>query len=1376
MLVPAPRMIRAVCECTQASPNVNSTQAQLTVQDYLSDPSSVAAVYGAILNRASAEPISLNVIEKCVGLLKQFLPRYKAPQSILVKIDEFIAHASASLGAKSPRFLRSLVYLQAMVSQFATGPLPTGGSSRTLHKLAEHQAPLPGSPRRGDSVSSMQQQKGRRPTLAQPLASQFPAHATDADFARTRPGSPRSTLDHIPGQGGHLQRLSERDEQHDMKLLPGADDAIVADLSAGRMGHQRSKSGIARPMNEGQHSSCLREAVAGVTTLEDTCIQVASAATPLHSNHVQAITERQIAQSRSADSASRLRAREHRPRLLFQHQAYSNQEPLNMAEREVAAVVEAVCGPAEAPAIWGEENLAAFWAPTPGWPGLSSDDSPGPLSASILLKLIMDLHIKAGPDISLPLVLTMLFRAADDEVAATRVRAYDVIYNLALHSEMLQPSQAMGTLSNSLAEEMQGSQRQGVSAEGLGGAASVAGWTGRLTQVPDSNSAVSSLPEFQSWLRQILFEVLLFSVQRAEKHGEVWRAMLGCLLSLTCCDGNISTSCVHNLSPAVAAAFLRASSQHHWAEQVQCHLTRLAVNLLCPYADAEVLHHLREARAPESRRNLTWVLLQGSAARSIQELAAGAEGVRPAAGLGGHLQAILAQAGFAEELQLIAKAGIRSHSPFLDSCLARALDHAEETNQLIEGMSSSMGFMQILSGHLHGYAWAYADDPMPPSIQPAAAQTLYDVAAELQGPRQAGEAQAEGSLPAPFRCLLSMLSSGNEWAVGMGQSWLLQLLLIHAEVAIADPSSTCLLPQRPRVDTPDSLEAADVAAGGHKQLLQRLLLLALTPDQQQSPTRSGSASSHAQSGQQQQPEPASHILATFLRLICIARIRCGGMKGDLLHPISLDAQHVANNDADSDDDPTRPSSGPSVRDIEAARDPVQLQGAEGVEDAVPGSREEPGSDAESSGSYGSMRLRGSFRTGLPMSAEAAEARPSDLTASRPPLSRRASHEGPLSQAGIDASFERPRSRRTSSQGPSHRPPSSHSSQNAPHRSSHDGVAASLQTNSSEGPRRLSLQGLGRSQESRKALLDNATRAIRAAGNRVSFDSLPPTEQHPQEQEEDTEQKERPPLPSSQWTRDDPVPVVLDTLRAAVDWLEAAPPLQRQGACLEAGKFLLDLMVTPGPPTVPPSASPLLSLSPPAGAILGLPIHLPPNTKSFQAAGLGPGSLEEEAVHKLGLPPASDALAPAARILQGAAVVDRQLLKQLPPRLPIQLFLLQTPDKEQLDKGNEGAADVRLALLLTHLARCHLDGNPLQLAEGPELVTALLTDNDMRVRYHAAAFLQWRLQAVRPQAYRQALKQLMGQAQAQNDDRLLRNPYMQMEAMMNVAALEVGPLS
>ena len=47
--------------------------------------------------------------------------------------------------------------------------------------------------------------------------------------------------------------------------------------------------------------------------MEDTCIQIASAATLLHTDHVQAITNRhRVAQARSADSASRLRAQDHR--------------------------------------------------------------------------------------------------------------------------------------------------------------------------------------------------------------------------------------------------------------------------------------------------------------------------------------------------------------------------------------------------------------------------------------------------------------------------------------------------------------------------------------------------------------------------------------------------------------------------------------------------------------------------------------------------------------------------------------------------------------------------------------------------------------------------------------------------------------------------------------------------------------------------------------------------------------------------------------------------------------------------------------------------------------------------------------------------------
>ena len=39
--------------------------------------------------------------------------------------------------------------------------------------------------------------------------------------------------------------------------------------------------------------------------------------------------------------------------MLFQHQAYMDQEPLQLSQREVGAVVDAVCGTAGTASAWG---------------------------------------------------------------------------------------------------------------------------------------------------------------------------------------------------------------------------------------------------------------------------------------------------------------------------------------------------------------------------------------------------------------------------------------------------------------------------------------------------------------------------------------------------------------------------------------------------------------------------------------------------------------------------------------------------------------------------------------------------------------------------------------------------------------------------------------------------------------------------------------------------------------------------------------------------------------------------------------------------------------------------------------------------------------
>ena len=42
-----------------------------------------------------------------------------------------------------------------------------------------------------------------------------------------------------------------------------------------------------------------------------------------------------------------------RPRLLFQYLPYSQQEPLQMSQLDIAALIEAVCGAAGASGVWG---------------------------------------------------------------------------------------------------------------------------------------------------------------------------------------------------------------------------------------------------------------------------------------------------------------------------------------------------------------------------------------------------------------------------------------------------------------------------------------------------------------------------------------------------------------------------------------------------------------------------------------------------------------------------------------------------------------------------------------------------------------------------------------------------------------------------------------------------------------------------------------------------------------------------------------------------------------------------------------------------------------------------------------------------------------
>lgn len=108
------------------------------------------------------------------------------------------------------------------------------------------------------------------------------------------------------------------------------------------------------------------------------------------------------------------KAREHPKRLLgraglagecrrmFQQRPYSQQEALQLSEREVAAVVAVVCGSSAGLSVGSPSGSPLRY------PSSSEGQQHVQMCSVILVKLVMDMWLRAGPDISRPLLLLLL--------------------------------------------------------------------------------------------------------------------------------------------------------------------------------------------------------------------------------------------------------------------------------------------------------------------------------------------------------------------------------------------------------------------------------------------------------------------------------------------------------------------------------------------------------------------------------------------------------------------------------------------------------------------------------------------------------------------------------------------------------------------------------------------------------------------------------------------------------------------------------------------------------------------------------------------------------------------------------------------------------
>ncbi|XP_017247716.1 uncharacterized protein LOC108219002 isoform X2 [Daucus carota subsp. sativus] len=254
-----------------------------------------------------------------------------------------------------------------------------------------------------------------------------------------------------------------------------------------------------------------------------------------------------------------------RPRPLFHYRHYSEQPPLKLNSVEVCEVIAAVCSEAPSPAA----NLMTMSSKLSDRNGKPSMD----VATSILIKLVIDMYIMDSASAA-PLTLSMLEEILSTSRLASKARAFDLILNLGVHAQLLEPWVA----DNDSTTEKYFQQPY---------LDSLAQLANHGTVMPDYSKIGNStaVDKFESWILGILYELLLHLVQMQEKEEFIWASALSCLLYFVCSRGEIRRSRLVGLDIRVIQVLIQVSRNNSWAEIVHCKLICMLTNMFYVLAD-----------------------------------------------------------------------------------------------------------------------------------------------------------------------------------------------------------------------------------------------------------------------------------------------------------------------------------------------------------------------------------------------------------------------------------------------------------------------------------------------------------------------------------------------------------------------------------------------------------------------------------------------------------------------------------------------------------------------------------------------------------------------------------------------------------------------
>ncbi|GKV28471.1 hypothetical protein SLEP1_g37526 [Rubroshorea leprosula] len=680
------------------------------------------------------------VVGRCVALLKRYLLRYKPSEETLLNIDRFcliiIAECDISPNQRLSPWSQSLNQQSgpSKASANASSSLPVSSfASVALVKALNYVRSLVAQhiPKRsfqpaafaGATFASRQS----LPTLSSLLSKSFKSHlcptngeSSDKKDAATLSVSNLSNIEEVEGMENpeylafdvlNWRWIGER--QSPSSFSESSDRAVnIQDVGTHNfleLGAAALLVGDVEAKMKGQHWKYY-----GTTNLPylDQLLQPSSVTTVTNSaserSHLRAIaalkrTKAGPHQIWDDSPMSTFRPRAHP---LFQYRHYSDQQPLRLNAAEVCEVIAAVCSETSSPTA----NSMTFSSRLSNSMGKPSMD----VAVSVLIKLVIDMYVLDSGTAS-PLTLSMLEEMLSSPKTACRVCAFDLILNLGVHGQLLEPMiiDDTSTIEEEYSEELMLNTGDKLTAEGI-----------RKIDSMKKVDTFSAIDKFESWILNILFEILLLLVQTEEKEESVWASALSCLLYFVCDKGKIRRSRLKGLDIRAVKALVQVSRTNSWAEVVQCKLIGILTNMLYVVADEPsiapsstpnflvdqvdliggmefILYEYSLANTREERRNLYLVLFD-YVLHQINETCASTgvseyndEDIQP-------LATLLSLADAPEAFYISVKLGVEGIGELLRRSISAALSrypNSERLNMLLESMTEK--FDRIISSFTH---------------------------------------------------------------------------------------------------------------------------------------------------------------------------------------------------------------------------------------------------------------------------------------------------------------------------------------------------------------------------------------------------------------------------------------------------------------------------------------------------------------------------------------------------------------------------------------------------------------------------------------------------------------------------------------------------